>query len=204
MKNQYTRKQIQESIDYWKNVLKENYGMTEAELDEGIFKKAVDAAKDKVSGAVKSVKDAVGNAKEKVHDTFKTNKQVGELLTALSQAKDAKAKEDAVKIGAKIGDKQYPIVSFQVDKNKLAVKILNAGKCATIKNLRDALNSAKVKKISSAIDGITIVPVKNFKAVDNNKLQSIQYLKKDKAILFTFDAGKQAEQQKKADDELFS
>lgn len=127
MKTRYTRRQINEAISYWKECLKKDYGMTDAEIDEGLLTKVANAAKSAGVGISRTAKK-VGAG---LHDLVFANqgvKQLADVIKKIGQAFEKKSNGKKftpakILLQATMNGKTMPIVDFDHDKDVLVFTV---------------------------------------------------------------------------------
>ena len=168
----YTRTQIQNSIDYWQTILESMEHDTM--IQEGFFKKARDAVSVAVKSAKDGVKNAAASAKEKVHDTFAANEGIKKLLSCISDGKGkmnpkiTNAGKTQFKVQLPGSKTKVSVKGFDIFKNKLLLQVANVKDGRSLADFQQFVQEKKIKKLSSAADGIVICITKKQKDKDSS------------------------------------
>ena len=168
MNDKYSKEQIKRSICKWSRYLLENnlLNKDEAEelLGEGLFKRSKTFVKNAFKHVGQGIANGIKAAKLKIHDTFKANDGVKQLMDAIKSLWKEK-KVDASKIKFYIFDSKatYPVAKFVLSKNKKALAALyskNIKIPCSLVDLVKLLSDAKVvgndKKITDFIEALVI------------------------------------------------
>jgi len=127
-----TKERIVESIVHWSSYMLENKLMTEDELNrilqEGIFKRAVDAVKRNYKNAKDAVKSMKDTALEKIHDTFKTNKGVEKMLVAMNKIMKSGKDIKNTHLAVSVNGKDAGVAGFALADRKRKLLLLVDGK----------------------------------------------------------------------------
>ena len=183
----YTKEQIEESIVNWSSYMLKNNLATEDEvkdmLNEGLFRRAVDAVK-RFGARAEEIAHAINWAPQKIYDIIcKKNAGVEKLIEAMEKMRKNGATFDGIKMYAVLGAETYPILRFAVINHKSTL-VLIVDKTAkntnplTLNDLKDFLVSNKIR-LTTFIDSIVCAEQKNAeKMIAESKLSD--YIEKNK------------------------
>ena len=138
MKTKYTEKQLNEAISYWRRQLKENFNMTDeqidAELNEGLW--------DKIMHPIASYKDW--------QQPFKDKKAITSLLNLLKELdKKDRDKCKQMELWVRIGNNEAPVAQTVIlsgNKNKLFQFM---GKCLCLVPAQDKNYTGIIQTVES-------------------------------------------------------